>query len=83
MRITRLTIPPGASTDLATAADAPALVIALDAASVAVDGSALTLGVGQERWLPAARRERLENTGRAPAALLRIDFLTPPRSDPS
>ncbi|MEZ5292348.1 MAG: hypothetical protein R2745_14805 [Vicinamibacterales bacterium] len=79
MRITRIAIPPGASTEVATTADAPALLIALGQASLAVNGAARTFGAGQERWMPVNQRDRLENSGQAPAGLLRIDLLTPPR----
>ncbi len=80
MRITRLGIPAGGSVEIATTQAAPALLIALGEAAMTADGSSLPLRAGQERWVAAARRERLANAGTAAIELLRIDFLTPPRS---
>ena len=37
------------------------------------------IAAGRERWLDAGQQLRLNNTGSAPAELLRIDFLTAPR----
>ncbi len=79
MRITRVAIPAGGQAEIATAPDAPAVLIALGDTVMTADGASLGLRAGQERWVAAARRERLTNAGTAAVELLRIDFLTPPR----
>lgn len=80
MRITRVAIPAGQSADITTAA-APAVVIALGAATLTADGAALPLAAGQERWIAPSQRQRLVNTGAAQIELLRIDLLTSPSGD--
>jgi hypothetical protein len=79
MRITRVGVPAGQTAEIATAANIPALLIALGDATMTADGAALTLKTGQERWVAPSRRERLTNTGTAAVELLRIDVLTAPR----
>lgn len=79
MRITRVGVPAGQTAEIATAANTPALLIALGDATMTSDGAALALKTGQERWVAASRRERLANTGAAAVELLRIDVLTAPR----
>ncbi len=81
MRITRLIVAPGKTLDQATAAHEPALLVALDDATLSGfrSGGVTTIAVGQERWLDAGQQMRLANTGSSPASLLRIDFLTAPR----
>ena len=81
MRITRVAIPAGQMAEIATTANAPAVLIALGEASLTADGTALPWKVGQERWVPSSRRERLANVGAAQIELLRIDVLTPPHSE--
>jgi hypothetical protein len=80
IRITRVAIPAGQTAEIATTASAPALLIALDDATLTADGAALPLKVGQERWVAASRQERLANAGTSQIELLRIDVLTPPDS---
>jgi hypothetical protein len=38
------------------------------------------LEMGQTKWVGASKQERIENTGSAPAELLRFDFKTKPLS---
>jgi hypothetical protein len=78
MRITRVGIPAGQTAEVATAGGTPALLIALGGASLTVDGTAVPLKAGQERWVAASRSERLANAGGSAVELLRIDMLTPP-----
>jgi hypothetical protein len=79
MRITRVGVPAGQTTEIATTANAPALLIALGEATMTVDGAAMPFKTGQERWVAASRKERLSNAGAAAVELLRIDVLTAPR----
>lgn len=81
MRITRVAVPVGQGAEIATTANAPALLIALGEATMTANGAALPLKVGQERSVPFSRRERLTNVGAAQIELLRIDVLTPPNSE--
>lgn len=81
MRITRVAIPAGQMAEIATTANAPAVLIALGEASMTADGTALPWKVGQERWVPSSRRERLTNAGAAQIELLRVDVLTAPHSE--
>ena len=76
MRITRVAIPAGQMAEIATTANAQALLIALGVATMAADGTALPLQVGQERWVASSRRKRLANVGASQIELLRIDVLT-------
>ncbi len=78
MRITRVAIPAGQTAEIATTANAPALLIALGNATLTADGAALPLTVGQERWVASSRREQLVNAGASQIELLRIDVLTAP-----
>lgn len=80
MRVTRVAVPAGQSAEIATAAAAPALLLALDPATLTMDGASVSLTTGQERWIAPSRRERLTNAGTTPIELLRIDFLTAPRA---
>lgn len=79
MRITRMALPPGGEAEIVTTAAAPALLVALGEATVAIDGTRATLVKGQEHWVAAGRRERVTHVGGAPLEWLRIDFLTAPR----
>lgn len=78
MRITRVGIPAATTAEIATTADTPALLIAIGEATMTVDGAAVSLRMGQERWVAASRRERLANVGASAVELLRIDMLTSP-----
>lgn len=81
MRITRILLPAGQSVELTTAAAEPALLIALSPAALAVargSSDEISMTPGQDRWLDAAQRERVTNTGGVSVELLRFDFLTPP-----
>jgi quercetin dioxygenase-like cupin family protein len=78
MRITRVGIPAGQTAEIATTANTPAVLIALGEATITVDGAALALKTGQERWVAAPRRERVANAGATGVELLRIDMLTRP-----
>lgn len=78
MRITRVAIPAGQTAEIATTATAPALVIALSAATITADGAAVPLAAGQERWIAPSQRQRLVNSGTSSIELLRIDLLTSP-----
>ncbi len=75
MRITRVAIPAGQITEIATTTNAPALLIALGEATMTADGTALPMQIGQERWVASSRRERLANVGASQIELLRIDVL--------
>ena len=41
---------------------------------------AFRLEMGQTKWVGASKQQKLENTGSAPAELLRFDFKTKPLS---
>lgn len=67
LRITRVVIAPGGSVELATAADEPALLVALVPARLGASGNAggprlLDLELGGTAWVDSASRLRLENT---------------------
>ena len=79
LRITRVTAPAGQHVEVETTATVPALLVALVDGRASVEGTALALKAGQERWIAPGRRERLLNAGQAPLELLRIDLLTAPR----
>jgi hypothetical protein len=84
IRATRLIVAPGRNLEVTTTATEPAVFIALTPAALkVVEGGAaakaVTLTPGQERWLGAGRRQRLENSGDAPAEFLRFDLKTSPR----
>jgi hypothetical protein len=81
MRITRVIVAPGKTLDQSTAAREPALLVALEDATLSGfrPGGVSAIAVGQERWLDAGQQTRLVNGGSSPAPLLRIDFLTAPR----
>ncbi|HET9529048.1 MAG TPA: hypothetical protein VFQ92_01755, partial [Blastocatellia bacterium] len=85
IRITRLVCAPGKKLDVATGSGEPALLVALTPAQlkvVASKGKAerVTLGLGQTRWIDVSQQQQLENTGSAPAEMLRFDFKTKPLS---
>jgi hypothetical protein len=85
IRITRLVCAVGKKIDTSTSAAEPSLLIALSPADFKLSGGKgnakkLKLGLGQEKWVAPDQQERLENTGNAPAELLRLDFKTRPLS---
>lgn len=53
------------------------------ATTMTADGTALPWKIGQERWVPSSRRERLTNVSAAQIELLRVDVLTAPQPAPS
>lgn len=67
MRIWRLIVRPGQSTEIRTPDAQPALLI--------------TLMSGQERWIGAGQVEHVANNGTTPLELIRISFLTAPVAD--
>jgi hypothetical protein len=79
-RITRITVAPRESVDVAAGQNEPALLIALTD-GVAVDG-AQPLAVGQERFVDGGRRAVVRPQGFSPVQLLRVDFLTRPAGNP-
>jgi hypothetical protein len=89
VRATRLVIAPRKKMDVSTNASEPALLIALSPAKFRASGqkgkaAKLNLEAGQTRWLDANQQETLENSGDAPAELLRFDLKTKPvKSDPN
>jgi hypothetical protein len=81
VRITRLVCAPGKRLDVSTNSAEPGLLIALSPAQLKVSGSKgknaqLKLGLGETRWVALNQQEQLENTGGAPAEMLRFDFKT-------
>ncbi|HEY7913810.1 MAG TPA: hypothetical protein VIG62_18000 [Blastocatellia bacterium] len=85
IRVTRLVCAPGKTLDVSTSPGEPALFIALTDAQLKVSGvkqktARINLGLGQARWVEINQQEQLENTGAAPAEVLRFDFKTKPLS---
>lgn len=85
IRITRLVCPAGKSLDVSTGPAEPALLVALIPSNFRVRESKgkpapLMLEMGKTSWIAVSRQERVENTGNAPAELLRFDFKTKPLS---
>jgi hypothetical protein len=81
MRITRVIIPPGKSTEVRTTDTQPALLLAVSPAKLTVargSSADVSLTAGQERWIETRQRELVSNTGAANVELIRIDLLTPP-----
>lgn len=83
IRVTRLVVAPGKKLNLSTSASEPALLIALTAAKLKASGAkntpaSLELGLEQVRWMTEAQVVEWENSGAAPAELLRFDFKTKP-----
>jgi quercetin dioxygenase-like cupin family protein len=85
IRATRVVVAAKGRQDQAAGGAEPAIFIALTPAALRVassggnTGPAVTLTPGQEYWLPAGERRRMENTGDAPVELIRFDLKTPPR----
>lgn len=85
VRITRLVCAAGKRLDLSTSATEPALLIALSPSKFKVHESkdkraTLKLEMGQHAWIEAGQQKGFENTGAAPAEMLRFDFKTKPLS---
>ena len=84
VRITRLVGAVGKRLDVSTSAE-PALLVALSPSKFKVQENrgkraGLELEMGQSAWVAAGRQKEFENTGAAPAELLRFDFKTKPLS---
>ena len=85
IRITRLVCAAGKSLDVSTSANEPALLVALSPSSFKVSetkgtSAPLRLEMGQTKWVGVSQQQKIENTGSAPAELLRFDFKTKPLS---
>jgi hypothetical protein len=85
VRITRLVCAAGKRLDLSTSATEPALLIALSQSKFKVHESkdkraTLKLEMGQNAWIDTGQQKGFENTGTAPAEMLRFDFKTKPLS---
>jgi hypothetical protein len=79
IRVTRLAVAPGKTMALSSAANEPALLVALKNGTLSgliPNGAAVT--AGQERWVAAGEQVSLTNSGSAPVELLRMDLLTAP-----
>jgi quercetin dioxygenase-like cupin family protein len=81
IRITRLVCAHGKELLFSSNPTEPALLVALTQSNLKVGRSAaLTLEVGQSSWIAPNQQKRFENTGNAPAELLRFDFKSKPLS---
>ena len=85
VRITRLVCAAGKKLDLSASATEPALLIALTPSKFKVrEGKnkqrALEFEKGKTAWVAAAQQREFENSGTAPAEMLRFDFKTNPLS---
>ncbi|HWO01280.1 MAG TPA: hypothetical protein VNS63_18615 [Blastocatellia bacterium] len=85
VRVTRLVCAVGKKLDLSTGPTEPALLIALTPSKFKVQenkgkSAKLTLEMGQHAWIEAGQQKGFENSGAAPAELLRFDFKTKPLS---
>jgi len=81
VRITRLVCAQGKRLELSTSPTEPALLVALTQSKFKVGKSAAALlEIGQSSWMPPNQQQRFENTGDAPAELLRFDFRSKPLS---
>jgi hypothetical protein len=85
VRITRLVCAASKRLEVATTATEPVLLIALSPSKFKVhEGKdkrgTLKLEMGQNAWIEAGQQKGFENTGTAPAELLRFDFKTKPLS---
>ncbi len=83
IRVSRVVAAPGKKIDVSTNSTEPALLIALSAAKFKLSArngkaSQLNLELGRARWVGINQPEALENSGDAPAELLRFDFKTKP-----
>ena len=85
VRITRLVCAAGKKLDVSTTATEPALLIALSPSKFKVHETkdkraTLKLEMGQHSWIEAGQQKGFENTGTAPAEMLRFDLKTNPLS---
>ncbi|MBO0858258.1 MAG: hypothetical protein J2P21_07320 [Chloracidobacterium sp.] len=85
IRATRLAVAPRKKLTLSTAANEPALIVALTPASFEFKKgnarpSKLSLDTGKTEWLDQSSKVEFENTGGAPAEILRFDLKTKPLS---
>jgi hypothetical protein len=81
VRITRLVCVPGKELVFSTGAAEPALLVALTPSRLKIGKSAaLAFEAGQTSWIAPNQQQRFENTGNAPAELLRFDFKSKPLS---
>jgi hypothetical protein len=85
VRITRLVCAAGKRIDVSTSSTEPTLVIALTQAQFSMvrsrgKNSKLKLVPGDPSWIDVNQQAQLENTGIAPAELLRFEFKTKPLS---
>jgi len=85
VRVTRLVCAEGKRLDVATSSSEPSLLIALSPAEFKMSlskgkGSRLKLAPGETSWIDTNQQAQLENSGSAPAELLRFDFKTKPLS---
>ncbi len=85
VRITRLICAAGRKLEVSTSASEPSLLIALSPADFKMSVGAgkarrVKLGMGQGNWVGVGQQAQLENTGSAPAEMLRFDFKTKPLS---
>lgn len=85
VRITRLVCAGGNRVDLSTSSTEPALFVALTPSNLKVDerkrkSTALRLEMAQTKWVGVSQQQTFENSGNAPAELLRFDFKTKPLS---
>src|SRR5215468_7824236 len=83
LRATRLAVAPLKKLSLSTGVDEPALMVALTPASFKFrkgknQPSKLSLGAGKTCWIEQSALIEIENTGDAPAELLRFDLKTKP-----
>jgi hypothetical protein len=85
IRITRLVCAAGKKLDVSATASEPTLLVALTPAGFKASrgkgkGGKLNLALGQTEWIALNQQAQLENTGKAPAELLRFEFKTKPLS---
>src|SRR5262245_2621917 len=85
LRATRLAVAPRKKWDVSAGANEPALLVALTPANFKIKKgkakpSILSLDAGDTRWIEQGAVVEFENTGGAPAELLRFDLKTKPLS---
>jgi len=85
IRATRLAVAPNKKLAISTGANEPALLVALTPANFKfkkgkAGPSKLSLDAGNTRWIEQGAMVEFENTGGAPAELLRFDLKTKPLS---
>lgn len=83
VRVSRLLIAPGESLEVASSAGHPALLVALTAARVEMNGAgdppaSPRVQVGDARWVDPSRRARIRGERDRPAELLRFDLKAKP-----